>query len=116
MRSSMAYSHVDRNGYERGSVEHSDLIHRQIAYYALYLPNRHLYPRRFREYQVHHVDGDKRNNSPGNLRLVTREEHERVHGIGGHSLLKFMAVLIIAFVISGLLLLAAIISVGIMLG
>lgn len=28
---------------------------------------------------VHHIDGDKRNNSPSNLKVMTRSEHSRYH-------------------------------------
>lgn len=28
---------------------------------------------------VHHVDGDKRNNDPNNLKVMTRSEHIREH-------------------------------------
>lgn len=28
---------------------------------------------------VHHIDGDKRNNSPNNLKVMTRSEHSRYH-------------------------------------
>lgn len=31
-------------------------------------------------YEVHHVNGDPGDNRPGNLRLVNRAEHERLHG------------------------------------
>lgn len=31
-------------------------------------------------YVVHHVDGDKLNNDPANLELLTREEHMSLHG------------------------------------
>lgn len=29
---------------------------------------------------VHHVDGDKRNNAPSNLAVMTQSEHARLHG------------------------------------
>lgn len=31
---------------------------------------------------VHHIDGDKRNNTPENLEIVTRGQHMHRHGIG----------------------------------
>lgn len=30
--------------------------------------------------EVHHKDGDKTNNRPSNLRIVSKEEHRRLHG------------------------------------
>jgi hypothetical protein len=29
--------------------------------------------------EVHHVDGNKSNNRPSNLRIVSSEEHKRIH-------------------------------------
>ena len=31
-------------------------------------------------YQVHHIDGDKRNNHLSNLLLLTEEQHAKIHG------------------------------------
>ena len=94
----MAERRVDEHGYERGKLEHSDLIHRQVAYKEIYLNGRTLYPKPFSEYQVHHRDGNKRNNSVGNLQIVTNEEHERIHGIHAEksSALRRLGKLIIA--------------------
>lgn len=75
------YNYVDENGYERGSINHSDLLHRQIAYNEIYLQNKDMYPLPFSKYVVHHIDGDKRNNNISNLIIVTQEEHEKLHGI-----------------------------------
>lgn len=50
------------------------LEHRMVAYDLGLLTgpedNRH----------VHHTDGDKQNNDPGNLAVLTHEEHSRHHG------------------------------------
>lgn len=73
--------YIDENGYERGYINHSDLIHRQIAYKEIYLKNREKYPLPFSSYVVHHKDEDKRNNLPSNLQLVTKEQHNKIHGI-----------------------------------
>ena len=40
-------NYIDKNGYERGKPEHSDLIHRQIAHKQIYLKNRKKYPLKF---------------------------------------------------------------------
>lgn len=29
--------------------------------------------------EVHHIDGDRTNNRPSNLRIVSKEEHRRIH-------------------------------------
>jgi hypothetical protein len=73
---------VDKNGYERGKSEHSDLIHRQNAYKYIYKPNRDKYPLPFSEYVVHHKDGNKLNNHSKNLEIFTKAEHEALHKFG----------------------------------
>lgn len=76
----MARAWIDKQGYARGNIEsHSDLIHRQIAYREIYLKNKDKYPLPFSKYVVHHKDGNKLNNEPKNLQILTPEEHERVH-------------------------------------
>ncbi len=72
-------TYIDENGYERGELKHSTLIHRQVAYRSIWLPNRDKYPLPFYKYDVHHVDGNKTNNRVSNLQLLTREEHKQLH-------------------------------------
>lgn len=60
-----------RNGYGR-------LVHRIVAYKYLYSYPFHSL--RFGEYDVHHKDGNKKNNLPSNLEILTREEHKELHG------------------------------------
>ncbi len=72
---------IDDNGYERGNLKHSNLIHRQIAYRYIYALNRDKYPLPFSEYVVHHKDGKKKNNDVSNLEILTPEEHKAVHKI-----------------------------------
>ena len=99
----MAERRVDEHGYERGKLEHSDLIHRQVAYKEIYLKGRTLYPKPFSEYQVHHRDGNKRNNSVGNLQIVTNEEHERIHARKSSALRRLGKLIIAGSLASGFL-------------
>ena len=67
---------VDERGYERNG--YGRLIHRMVAYDLLYnYPNTHSL--RFRYYDVHHIDRNKRNNSHANLKILTRQEHKAEH-------------------------------------
>lgn len=75
----MRGNYFDENGYERGEPKHSNLVHRQIAYKEIYLPNKHKYSLPFSKYDVHHKDGDKLNNDISNLQILTRKEHEQIH-------------------------------------
>ncbi len=69
---------VDSRGYLRNG--YGDLIHRDVAYKQLYdYPNKH--NRRFRCYDIHHIDRNKLNNHPSNLKILTREEHKAEHGV-----------------------------------
>lgn len=61
----------ERTGYYLNAVTHKRL-------------HRYVYERVHGEipkgYQVHHIDHDKGNNEPDNLRLLTKSEHMRLHG------------------------------------
>lgn len=77
---------LDARGYTRrreflsfSKDEDCGLLHRKMAYSHLYYGNRHKYPRRFREYEVHHKDRNKLNNHPSNLDIVTPSQHDWIH-------------------------------------
>lgn len=72
--------YVDEKGYER-FTDTDALVHRYIAYYFIYLPNEEKYPLGFADYVVHHKDENKRNNAIDNLKILTKEEHDKIHGI-----------------------------------
>ena len=70
-------TYIDNKGYAR-YIKTDRLVHRDVAYKYIY--NSMKYPLRFSDYQIHHKDGNKLNNHPSNLELVTRKEHEENHG------------------------------------
>jgi hypothetical protein len=57
------------------------LVHRTIAYNKIYLKDKKRYPLPFSEYQVHHRDGNKKNNIVNNLEILCSREHEVKHKI-----------------------------------
>lgn len=79
----------DEKGYPIGKIEHSDLIHRQIAYSEIYLKNRSKYPKPFGYYVVHHIDTNKENFRVDNLYLCSKEEHNAIHDEQKKRLRKF---------------------------
>jgi hypothetical protein len=73
-----ALCYVDQYGYLRYRISNL-LVHREIAYYQIYLSHRKIYPGPFKAYVVHHKDGNKQNNRLSNLQLLTWNEHAEVH-------------------------------------
>jgi len=74
-------TYIDEGGYLRfidDNTPYSNLVHRQIAYELIY--NSDEYQHHFSEYEVHHKDHNKLNNSVSNLEILTTEEHMNVHG------------------------------------
>lgn len=69
---------INKNGYSEGN-QHSDLISRKVAYEQIYLKNRDKYPLRFSQYIIHHINGEKLNNSITNLYICTTQEHNQIH-------------------------------------
>lgn len=68
---------IDKNDYLRDKEER--LISRKIAYKEIYRKNRDNYRLPFREYVVHHIDGDKYNNSIKNLFICIQKDHDLIH-------------------------------------
>lgn len=72
--------YIDARGYKRYKKDNR-LIHRDIAFKEVYCKNRASFPRKFSEYIVHHIDGNKLNNKPSNLSIKPKETHNLVHEI-----------------------------------
>jgi hypothetical protein len=65
-----------RSGYQQFKDPRTGqwvLTHRRVAEK---LVGGKIYPGR----EVHHIDGDKNNNRPENLTIVSKEQHRRIHG------------------------------------
>ena len=73
-------THTDEYGYLRWN-HNKKLVHRDVAYKYVYLENMEEYPMPMGKYQVHHKDGNKKNNAPENLALFTGEEHMTEHRV-----------------------------------
>lgn len=69
----------DYKGYIRFK-DSKRLFHRWMAEKEIYDKNKKKYTLPFEEYQVHHIDKVITNNIPENLKLLTKREHEEIHG------------------------------------
>jgi hypothetical protein len=67
-------AYIDSNGYLRWK-DSKHLCHRDIAWAANLRGQG-----KFSELDIHHKDGNKFNNTPDNLELLSREAHQREHG------------------------------------
>jgi hypothetical protein len=74
-------------------------VHRTRAKKEIWIKDRKKYPFEFREYQVHHKDGNKLNNRVENLELKTVYEHEYEHHIerAEWKIIRYLAVLLLTF-------------------
>jgi len=72
--------YTDARGYKRYKKDNR-LIHRDIAFKEVYRKNRASFPRKFSEYIVHHIDGNKLNNNPSNLSIKPKDTHNLTHKI-----------------------------------
>ncbi len=67
------------NGYYRVTLmidgeKKNYYIHRLVAQYFIQKPQDDI-----QNYQVHHLDGDHKNNTCSNLKWVTKQEHKQIH-------------------------------------
>ena len=91
--------YLDRQGYL--CFKNSDKpLHRYIAKKEIWEKNRKKYPLEFWEYQVHHKDKDKLNNTPENLELLSRLEHEIRHGLERREWDIIRLLIVVIFMIS----------------
>lgn len=75
------------------------LVHRWVAHKYIYLKNRKKYILPFNEYQVHHKDGNKKNNKVENLELKTIYEHEHEHKVERAEWQIIRALVVVIFMI-----------------
>lgn len=71
-------AYLDKDGYYRFK-SNNGLVHREIAYTEIYLPNKKSYRLPFKDYTVHHKNLRKKDNRPRNLEILTETEHKRLH-------------------------------------
>jgi len=71
-------TYIDKNGYFR-FIGSNRLVHRWIAQKNLYNKKGLFHSLPFGEYEIHHRDRNKFNNSVNNLKIVTHDEHFRIH-------------------------------------
>jgi len=76
------------------------LVHRWMAKKHIWVNDRKKYPLEFKDYQVHHIDGNKLNNEASNLKLLTIREHEQIHGYerAEYILIRLLITIIICFI------------------
>ncbi|MBD3249837.1 hypothetical protein GF336_07355 [Candidatus Woesearchaeota archaeon] len=71
---------IDSKGYPRFK-DSKRLVHRFVAEKYIWKKNKKKFPFPFEEYQVHHIDKDKKNYRSDNLKLLTVREHEIEHNL-----------------------------------
>jgi len=69
---------IDKKGYLRWKSKR--LVHRDTAYRFIFKKNRQKYRMPFSKYQIHHKNRRKWDNRIDNLQILTKSEHERMHG------------------------------------
>lgn len=93
---------LNRNGYLKDA--NNELIHRKIArnmYQRDYQLYKEKYPdKNFTDLVVHHIDGNKTNNSETNLEILSREDHSQLHGFSTHRGIPWILISIISFVLA----------------
>ena len=76
------FMYEDKRGYLRYKKKlkgQSNLVHRNVAYKEIYLPNKHRYKYSFTKYVVDHRDMNKKNHKASNLRIMLPDEHTDSH-------------------------------------